>query len=91
MLQALKQWMVGRFGNILQWYIDSYLQQAEDLYQEVGYIPRGDITIMDTIILYYKYRIIVMYNHHFSEVSFAYLTNKICLYSFTTRVQHYLS
>ena len=55
MLQALKQWMVGRFGNILQWYIDSYLQQAEDLYQEVGYIPRGDITIIDTIILYYRY------------------------------------
>ena len=67
MLQALKQWMVGRFGNILQWYIDSYLQQAEDLYQEVGYIPRGDIATIDTIILYYGYRIIVMYNHHFSE------------------------
>ena len=45
--------MVGRPGNvgILQWYVVLLPQQAEDLYQEVGYIPRGDITAIDTILL----------------------------------------
>ena len=53
-LQVLEHWMVERprnmehYGNNIL--LIRILQQAEDLYQDVGYIPQGDVAFHSTML-----------------------------------------